>query len=504
MTKIFSRRFFLTAAASASFGHVALANAPLTSIRPTMRGGAAKPATGAKTVQVKPATPQALIEAAQLGGAVGYAVADLKSGKLLETNKQTLGLPPASTAKAITALYALDALGPNFRFGTQISTNGSIANGVVSGDLFLIGGGDPTLDTNALFDMAAKLKALGIREVRGQFFYVDNALPNLNDIDPSQPEHVSYNPAVSGLNLNFNRVHFEWRRGSNGYSVAMDARSDRHRPAVYISKMAIAARDLPVYSYKDAGAFDQWSVALGALGKSGSRWLPVRKPGLYAADVFQTFARAQGIVLKNPKRSTRAPKTRAIVTHTSAPLSTILRDMLKFSTNLTAEIVGLTATRQRGGRAATLRASAKLMSRWANDALSMGNSSFADHSGLSDASKVTAQGMVNAMLVARRRAGFAELLKPIAMRDAKREVIKDHPIKVNAKTGTLNFVSALSGYMTAPDGTQLAFAMICADTNRRRSIKKSEKEAPQGGRAWNRRAKALQQKLIERWGTVYG
>ena len=499
MTNIFSRRFFLTAAASASVGHVAFANAPVSSVRPVARGGsvAAKPVRAVST-------PNALIQAAKLGGAVGFAVADVRSGKLLETNNKALGLPPASTAKAITALYALDALGPNSRFATPVATNGSIANGVVSGDLYLIGGGDPTLDTNALADMAAKLKTLGIREVRGQFFYVDNAVANLHDIDKTQPAHVSYNPAISGLNLNFNRVHFEWRRSSNGYSVTMDARSKKHRPNVYISKMQIAARDLPVYTYKDGGKFDQWTVARGALGKGGARWLPVRKPGLYAADVFQTFARSHGIVLKSPKRSTRTPKARALVTHTSAPLSKILRDMLKFSTNLTAEVVGLTATRKRGGRATSLKASANEMSRWANKALSMGNASFADHSGLSDASKVSAQGMLNAMLVARRRAGFAELLKPIAMRDAKRKVIKNHPIKVNAKTGTLNFVSALSGYMTAPDGKQLAFAMICADTKRRRTLKGSEKEAPKGGRAWNRRAKALQQQLIERWGAVYG
>ncbi|WP_293449993.1 D-alanyl-D-alanine carboxypeptidase/D-alanyl-D-alanine-endopeptidase [Planktotalea sp.] len=501
MNNLLSRRFFLTAAASASLGHVAFANAPLSSARPVARGGKAV----ATVQQVRaPSTPKALIEAAKLGGTFGFAVADLRTGKLLETGNAALGLPPASTAKAITALYSLDALGPNYRFSTQIKTNGSIAGGVVSGDLFLIGSGDPTLDTNALFDMASKLKALGIREVRGQFYYVDNALPNLRDIDKTQPEHVSYNPAVSGLNLNYNRVHFEWRRGSNGYQVTMDARSDKHRPNVYISKMQIAARKLPVYSYKDGGAFDQWSVASGALGKSGSRWLPVRKPGLYAADVFQTFARAQGIVLKSPKRNTRRPKSRAIVTHTSPPLSKILRDMLKFSTNLTAEVVGLTATRKRGGRATTLKASANEMSRWANTALKMGNASFADHSGLSASSKVSAQGMVNSMLVARRRAGFAELLKPIAMRDAKRKVIKNHPIKVNAKTGTLNFVSALSGYMTAADGKQMAFAMICANTDLRRGLKGAEKEAPSGGQAWNRRAKALQQQLIERWGAVYG
>lgn len=502
MTNLFTRRFFLTAsaAASVSLGNVAFANAPLTSLRPSARGGNARAVPAVRTAS----SPDALITAAQLGGAVGFAVADLRSGKVLETGNAAMGLPPASTAKAVTALYALDTLGANFRFATQISTNGSIANGVVSGDLFLIGGGDPTLDTNALAGMASKLKSLGIREVRGQFYYVDNALPNLRDIDPSQPDHVSYNTAISGLNLNFNRVHFEWRRAGNGYSVTMDARSNKYRPEVYIAKMSIAARDLPVYTYKDGGRFDEWSVARGALGNSGARWLPVRKPGLYAADVLQTFARAQGIVLKSPKRSERAPKTRALVTNTSAPLSTILRDMLKYSTNITAEVVGLAATRKRGGRITSLKASASEMSRWANAALKMGNASFADHSGLSDASKVTAQGMVNAMLMARSSAGFAELLKPIAMRDANRKVIKNHPIKVHAKTGTLNFVSALSGYMTAPNGKQLAFAMICADTGRRRGIKDADKEAPRGGRAWNRRAKALQQQLIERWGTVYG
>lgn len=500
MTNLFSRRFFLTAAASASVGHVAFANAPLSSLRPTARGGAVAAAAPVR----RASSPNALIEAAKLGGAVGYAVADLSSGKVLEASNAAMGLPPASTAKAITALYALDTLGANYRFSTHLSTNGSLSGGVITGDLFLIGGGDPTLDTNALASMANKLKALGVREVRGQFYYVENALPSLKDIDPGQPDHVSYNTAISGLNLNFNRVHFEWRRTGNGYSVTMDARSDKYRPNVYISKMSIAARDLPVYTYKDGGRVDQWSVARGALGKGGSRWLPVRKPGLYAADVFQTFARAQGIVLKTPKASTRRPNSNALVTHTSAPLSKILRDMLKYSTNLTAEVVGLTATRKRGGRSNTLKASAAEMSRWANSALKMGNASLADHSGLSGASKVTAQGMVNAMLVARRRAGFAELLKPIAMRDEKRKVIKNHPIKVHAKTGTLNFVSSLSGYMTAPDGKQLAFAMICADTGRRRGIKTADKEAPRGGREWNRRAKALQQKLIERWGAVYG
>jgi D-alanyl-D-alanine carboxypeptidase/D-alanyl-D-alanine-endopeptidase (penicillin-binding protein 4) len=90
------------------------------------------------------------------------------------------------------------------------------------------------------------------------------------------------------------------------------------------------------------------------------------------------------------------------------------------------------------------------------------------------------------------------------MRDAKRKVIKDHPIKVNAKTGTLNFVSGLAGYLTGPDGTEMAFAIFAADESIRATLTRAERERPAGGVSWNRRAKKMQQQLIERWGVLYG
>lgn len=498
MNQFLTRRFFLTAGACASLGNAAFADAPNVSLRPQIRGGetAALPRSAA--------APDALIAGAKLGGTVGFAVADLKSGKLLETNNANTALPPASTAKSITALYALATLGANYRFSTRLVTNGSIAGGVLSGDLILVGGGDPTLDTNALAGMAAQLKKLGIREVRGRYLYNDNALPTVHEIDKGQPDHVGYNPAVSGLNLNYNRVHFEWKRAGKGYSVALDARSEKYRPEVTVARMKIANRSLPVYTYKNNNNRDEWTVANRALGKGGSRWLPVRKPGLYAAEVFQTFARSQGIVLRKPARTSTVPKARALVTHTSAPLQTILRLMLKYSTNITAEVVGLTASQKRSGRQVSLKSSAAQMSKWANATLKLGGAKFVDHSGLGADSRVTPQGMVNAMLIAARSGDFSALLKDIPMRDAKRRVIKNHPIKVVAKTGTLNFVSALTGYMTAPDGSQFAFSMICADTKRRQRLKEVDRESPSGGREWNRRAKALQQNLIERWGAIYG
>jgi D-alanyl-D-alanine carboxypeptidase/D-alanyl-D-alanine-endopeptidase (penicillin-binding protein 4) len=133
----------------------------------------------------------------------------------------------------------------------------------------------------------------------------------------------------------------------------------------------------------------------------------------------------------------------------------------------------------------------------------MQNPGLVDHSGLGDDSRMTAQDMV-AALVKVHSEGLREILKPIAMRDANRKAIPDHPIKVNAKTGTLNFVSSLAGYLTGPDGKEMAFAIFAADQDVRATLTRAERERPAGGVSWNRRAKRMQQQLIERWGVFYG
>ncbi|WP_412509855.1 D-alanyl-D-alanine carboxypeptidase, partial [Roseovarius sp. SYSU LYC5161] len=221
---------------------------------------------------------EALLAEAKLGGRVAFSVMDVASGAPLEGHGTRTGLPPASVTKAITAVYALDTLGPEYRFGTRLMTDGTVRDGVLRGDLVLAGGGDPTLDTDALADMAARLKNLGIHEVRGTFRVWAGALPFEREIDPAQPPHAGYNPALSGLSLNFNRVRFGWKRNGSDYTVTMDARSGRHRPEVRVARMALADRRSPVYTYRDGGSHDSWTVARGALGNGGARWLPVRKP----------------------------------------------------------------------------------------------------------------------------------------------------------------------------------------------------------------------------------
>ena len=502
MRQRISRRFFL-GGGLAGLSLPAWADAPKTSLRPVARKGAGAAATKVATKARAPGSA-VLVDEARLGGHVAFAVADTRSGLVLEAREGDLAQPPASVTKALTALYALDTLGAGHRFVTQLIATGPVQGGVLKGDLVLVGGGDPTLDTNALAGLAGKLKAAGVREVSGGFRVWGGALPRLREIDRAQPDHVGYNPSICGIALNYNRVHFEWKRGGKGWITSMDARSDKYRPEVTVAKMQVVNRAGPVYTYAEKGGEDHWTVASKALGKGGARWLPVRQPEIYAGEVFRALARAQGIALGRPQVVKAQPGGTTLASHVSPELRIILRDMLKYSNNLTAEMVGLAATAKRTGRADTLKGSAAEMSRWAAGALGMTQARLVDHSGLGDASRLTAADMARALVKVHGAGALKPILKPFTLRHSDGKPDKGHPIKVFAKTGTLNFVSGLAGYMRAPDGTEMAFAIFAADEDTRARLKPEQRERPEGARGWNHRAKKLQQKLIERWGTLYG
>ncbi len=446
-----------------------------------------------------------IIRAAELGGRVGFSVADAATGEVLEVVNPLYPLPPASVAKAVSCAYALDRLGPAYRFRTRLVSDGVMADGRLDGDLWLVGSGDPLFDTDALARMAEDLVGMGVRDVTGAFRVATGALPEIWQIDPGQLPHVGYNPSVSALNLNFNRVYFEWERVGETYTISMDARSESLRPAVRVARMMIAERSAPVYTYDDAGGHDAWTVARSALGNAGSRWLPVRRPAAYMAEVFATLMDGLGVDLPEPVYDDAAPQTALVlVEHSSDTLEDILRGMMRWSTNLTAEIVGLMATQEGGVRPTSLPESGDAMTAWMTETLGARNATFVDHSGLGVGSRIRPQDMTHALVASGPNGLLRDLMKDIAMRDGDGNEIANHPITVVAKTGTLDFVSALSGYARTATGRDLAFTIFSADLERRDAIPEGQRERPAGTSTYNRSAKRMQQALIERWGAIYG
>lgn len=485
----------LAGAAAPVWGDAAWADAV---IRPRPRPNGLSAGTSAQLAKAGP-DAGALISAAGLGGATSVLVADARTGQVLEAVDADTALPPASTAKTITTLYALERLGVGHRFLTSVIATGGVAGGVVQGDLVLAGSGDPVLDTDDLGDLAASLKAAGIKGCAGRFLVWDGALPEIEEISSDQPDYVGYNPAISGLNLNFNRVYFEWKRQGAGWGTSMDARGERFVPPVTMARVEVANRESPLFTYRGGRDSEEWTVASGALGKGGSRWLPVRHPGLYAGDVFRALAAAQGITLAAPALVSRLPQGSVVAQIRSEPLPDILRGMLRHSTNLTAEVMGLSSS-----RASRLSASGAAMADWARGRLGL-SAKFVDHSGLGAASRISAAQFVRALTLAQATpmgAGFKSVLRDLGAPE-EGEASIGGPVKVIGKTGTLNFCSCLVGYIQPSSGRELVFAILSADTKRRDGLSMSERESPPGGKTWVRKARGLQRDLIDRWAGLY-
>lgn len=489
-----TRRFIL-AGLFGSAASVSLAGAPMRAPRPTPRS---------KRVRLQAAGDiESIIAAAELTGKVGFVVADANTGEILEKRKSLLAMPPASVVKALTSMYGLEKLGSEYRFTTKIIGKGPLVNGKLDGNIYLIGGGDPTLDSDALADLAAQLKEAGVREVTGKAFIYTKALPYAKSIDPGQPDHLGYNPSLSGLNLNYNRVFFEWKRSAAGYNITLDARALKFRPRVAMVKVTPVNRKSPIFEFKGTAAQDSWTVAKHALGNKGGRWLPVRRPGFYAADVFRTLARSHGIVLPKFRVAALAPQGTVLAEWKSPKLDKILTTMMRHSTNLTAEAVGMTASSKSGVRPDTLKASGRKMATWVKSTTGAKHVKLVDHSGLGDGSRISTHDMVKVLLRSGWNGPLHGIMKIVPMKDDKGKPIKNHPIQVRAKTGTLNFVSALAGYMQASDGRKLVFAIFSSDLPQRAKISRAQRERPKGARGWNRRSKNLQRRLIERWGAVF-
>lgn len=447
-----------------------------------------------------------LVKAAGFTGQTGFIVIDAQTGTVFEAFQPNLPLPPASVAKVPTALYALDQLGPDFRFQTQLLARGTVNAGDLRGDLILKGQGGPELDSDDLVELIA---SSGLRSVSGQFLIDAGPGTIAEQIDNTQPITAAYNPSVSGLNLNFNRVYMEWKRRNGRYDMVMEARAETVSPQVNVVTMKIVDQTDggEVFHHRMTDKAEAWQVARSALGKKGGRWLPVRNANRHVGDVFRTLAADRGLTLPLSGDTTGAQGT-VIATHLSRPLIDTVRAMLKYSTNLTAEAIGVTATRTTQS-ASRLETSARAMNEWAHAFIGPGPGvlSMTNHSGLSGDSRASAGRLAALLLAAEAKpinnAPFSSLLKPFPVTE-RGTADPRYPSIVRAKTGTLNFTSALAGYVDVEDGRRLIFAIISADVPRRAATANPAVERPRGARTWGARAKRLQRALLRSWIDRFG
>ncbi|MEM9099822.1 MAG: D-alanyl-D-alanine carboxypeptidase/D-alanyl-D-alanine-endopeptidase [Pseudomonadota bacterium] len=437
----------------------------------------------------------AILAKSKVTGAVGWLVVDIETGEALAQYNADQAFAPASVAKLPTAGFALDRLGGNFQFETKIATTGPVKNEVLQGDLVLIGGGDPELDTDALLPLVLQAQERGFREIAGRFIADPGQIEQRPTIDQDQPVEAAYNPGVSGLNLNFNRARVKWSKQGIRVSAKAD-RLDPEVPSIEVRRGTLPGS--PVFQHQMAETGERWQIADAAMRRPGEVWLPVKDPSTYAAQVFRDLAQVYGMAL--PKATVGpAPEAEVIAVYRGRPLKSVLRYMLKYSTNLTAEAVGIAAS-----GAPNLPGSADAMNRWAAQVsgFAEGDPGFqlVNHSGLTVDSRVSPRRMVELLqaLAARPNGSHLRLPGPIAGLLKRHNVAAendklDHKrLAVVAKTGTMNFIRGLAGYVATPGGRVLAFAIFSNDLELR-----AREKTRHGG--WMRRARALERALVRNW-----
>ncbi len=441
---------------------------------------------------------EAALNRSALRGLSGFALADAVTGDALGGYRDELGLPPASVLKSMTAAYALDALRPDYRFETRLVATGPVQAGVIQGDLVLAGDGDPVLDTDDLRGMARDLAAAGVTGVTGRFLVAEGALPVSDVIDAGQPMHVGYNPAVSGMTFNFNRVWLEWQpvEGKPVFSFTAPGSGLK----VGVAGIGGVLGEAPPARHRFDGEREVWTLPATQMRAPGGVWLPVRRPAAHVGEVFVSLAGDEGIDLPDAGVIGVAPAGEVLGVHASPELTRILRDMLRYSTNLTAEIVGLRASQARGLEPPDIAASAEAMTVWAREKYGLKDAWFVNHSGLSDLSLWSPAETVTFLQAEADR--LPDLMKERPILDRDGDVFAAEGVRVRAKSGTLYFSSGLAGYLEGR-GRRLAFAVYSVDPEKRLTIDPDAAEAPFGSRGWTGRARGLQNALLRAWVAEY-
>jgi D-alanyl-D-alanine carboxypeptidase/D-alanyl-D-alanine-endopeptidase (penicillin-binding protein 4) len=445
---------------------------------------------------------------------LGYLLFDLSDGKALEAHQPDEPRIPASTTKIVTTVAALQILGAEHRFNTTLLMTGDIRDGTLSGAVYLRGGGDPTLSTDDLRKLILALQQVGIKRVIGSFLFDDSLLPTTRDIDPKQPLAVSYNPGLSALSVNYNRIFLRWRHKPGAAAFNASLLSSADGGPVPVKDITIgglpSGLDRRIKFVPDGSALDRWLLS-PALPARGVIDLPVRNnPGRLTALLFRTLCQQRKITLPPPQAGAVPPNARALHALQSAPLAEIVTQLLRYSNNLSAELVGLAATRTLTGNAPQLTDSASALSDWYRQTLPrttwQGFRSL-NHSGLSSATRHTPRQLADILRYAwNHRFGgerFADLLSPPHW-GKEAGAIRE---RIKAKSGTMSYADGLVGYLTTTQGRQLGFVVLLTDFSRRAALDANFDvriaDTPPEARAWTDRAKAFEQSLVTRWVMQY-
>lgn len=442
------------------------------------RSGAAQTAAVRGEDRLAAALARALDDPALAGAQVGALVVDTRSGQVRFARQADTRFVPASTLKLVTAAAALARLGPEYAWLTPVLADGPITGGVLAGDLYVRGSGDPSLVAEQVFRLAATVRGAGLTRVEGRVV-ADGGL-FLPEADPpgwafyDGPE--AYRPVIGAASFNFNAVEVMIRPGPAGEppAVTLEPPTSYIRVANRAVTGPSGTADALLVGAALLDPADPRTALLevsGTLAETGAPRRVARRvegPARYLATAVRDALLAVGVEVVGPADEGPTPTTaQPLVVHRSRALGSVLADMGKFSNNFMAEMVlrtlGVEATGEPVGSAAGLAVLRDVLREAGADP---SQAVLVDGSGLSRLNLLSPRHLTAILRAMDRRfdarAEFAAGFGLLGVDGTVQRRYADSPAsrRVRAKTGSLNGVRTLAGYAEGPRGEPLAFVLF--------------------------------------------
>jgi D-alanyl-D-alanine carboxypeptidase/D-alanyl-D-alanine-endopeptidase (penicillin-binding protein 4) len=408
-------------------------------------------------------------------------VRSLATGKSIYARQAEISLAPASVLKVVTSAAALDAFGPERRFKTTLQSLGrQDPPGQLKGDLFLVGGGDPSLsrelqtrpEFGVLDLMAESLATAGVRRIEGRVVACDGLFSSERRGHGWGWEDLVwwYGAEVSALTFADGAANLKLKPAAAPGPLL---EIERHPPSDYyrVDSTATTCAAGVEPELKMDRALGGNTITIRGCVPAGTppleRFIALEDPALYAATVFGEALRARGIEVGRGVAKEPAPPEGASVlaTYEGAPLAEILKDVNKPSHNLRAEmLLRLVGQSVKGTGSAEAGRDAVLAFLTAQGVDTRGWD-IDDGSGLSHGNLVTARGLADLLVAMHRHphaAAFRDSL-PVAGVDGtlKHRFGRSRARgRLYAKTGTLRHICGLAGYAIPPRGEGLAFVIL--------------------------------------------
>jgi serine-type D-Ala-D-Ala carboxypeptidase/endopeptidase (penicillin-binding protein 4) len=380
---------------------------------------------------------------------------------------------PASVMKLVTTWAGLELLGPAYTWRTEVYLDGKLAGGKLDGDLVLKGYGDPFLVLEEYWKLLRAVRRLGVEEITGDFvvddsyFVVDEPYPGAFDNQPLR----TYNVVPNALLVNFKAVQFQFHVEPDVNRVRVTSEPELSNLEI---RNGLGIADLRCGGYQYGISFDVVGAGLdqvrlvGAFPRrcaSYSMTRTVLEHDTYAFGLFATlWAEIGGRFDGSLRKGRVADSARPALTWRSPPLADVLRSINKNSNNVMtrqllytigAESAGGPGTRWKGAEAIEQFLAARGLD---TDGLVIDNGA-----GLSRDERVSARllgEMLQAAAASPYAAEFVSSLSLGGLDGTTRSRFNGNSAVMHVKTGRLDHVSALAGYLRASSGRDYVIAIL--------------------------------------------